>query len=220
MKVVSSREELSHQTERDETALIARVSTGDSSSFLELLRPYERSIYLLAYSVLKNQADAEDAAQETVLKAYKNLRQFRSQGTFKSWLLQIAINEARQRRRKEHNHLFESLDEPDLSEEGEIMPRQFADWREIPSEALERKDVREQLAKALADLPDKNRQVFLLRDVQRLNEKEAAEILAISVAAVKSRLHRARMQLRERLTPVFKKRWTDRLLFRKGEKPW
>jgi RNA polymerase sigma-70 factor, ECF subfamily len=220
MKVAASGEGAILQDQRDEAVLIASALAGDSSRFLELIAPYERSIYLLANSVLKNQADAEDAAQETVMKAYKNLQQFRAEGSFKSWLLQIAMNEARLRLRKEHGHLFESLDVSEESEEGEVMPRQFADWREIPSEGLDRLEVREQLSKALAELPDKYRQAFLLRDVQHLSEKEAAEIIGVSVANLKSRLHRARMQLRERLTPMFKKRWTDRLGFRKGEKPW
>lgn len=208
-------------TEVDEAALIARIRAGETSLFLDLIRPYERSVYLLAYSVLKNQADAEDAAQEATLKAFQHLDQLRSESTFKGWLLQIAMNEARMRRRKNRAHLYESLDEAGAeSEEGDVMPRQFADWREIPSEALERKELREQLTKALYDLPEKYREVFLLRDVQHLSEKEAAEILGISVAAAKARLHRARLQLREQLTPIFKKRWSDRLPFLKGVKPW
>jgi len=205
----------------DEAALIERVRAGETEVFLELIRPYERSVYLLAYSVLKNQADAEETAQEAVMKAFKHLGQFRSESTFKSWLLQIAINEARMRRRKDRAHLYESTDEAiEESDEGEIMPRQFADWREVPSEELERQEVREQLNKALYDLPEKYREVFLLRDVQHLSEKEAAEMLGISASAAKMRLHRARLRLREQLTPVFKKRWSDRLPFLKGEKPW
>jgi len=205
----------------DDATLIERIRAGETELFLELIQPYERSIYLLAYSVLKNQADAEDAAQETVLKAFRHLDQLRSERTFKSWLLQIAMNEARIRRRNNHGYLYQSLDGmTEGPEDGEVAPRQFADWREIPSETLDRKEVREQLNKALYDLPEKYREAFLLRDVQHLSEKEAAEVLGISLSAVKIRLHRARMQLREKLTPLFKKRWRDRLPFRKGEKPW
>jgi RNA polymerase sigma-70 factor, ECF subfamily len=205
----------------DDAAMIERIRAGETNVFLELIQPYEKSVYLLAYSVLKNQADAEDAAQETVLKAFKYLHQLTSAEKFKSWLLQIAMNEARIRRRKDRAYLYESIEEGLQQEEsGEFMPRQFADWREIPSEVLERKEVREQLNKALYDLPDKYREIFLLRDVQRLDEGEAAEVLGISRAAAKARLHRARLQLRERLAPIFKKRWTDRLPFRKGVQPW
>jgi len=207
--------------EMDEPTLIGRVRAGETSLFLDLIRPYERSIYLLAYSVLKNQADAEETAQETVLKAFQHLDQLRSNTSFKSWLLHIAMNEARMRRREGRAHLYESLDEgAEETEEGEILPRQVADWREVPSEALERKELRDQLNQALYDLPEKYRQAFLLRDVQHLSEKETAEILGISVPAAKIRLHRARLQLREKLTPVFKKSWRDRLPFLKGEKPW
>lgn len=205
----------------DEAALIVRVRAGESDLFLDLIRPYERAIYLLAYSVLKNEADAEDTAQETVLKAFKYLHQLTAVEKFKSWLLQIAMNEARLRRRKDRAQLYESI-EPGLEakESNEFMPREFADWREVPSEALERKEVREHLNAALYDLPDIYREIFLLRDVQQLDEEEAAETLGISKAAAKARLHRARLQLREKLAPIFKKRWTDRLPFRKGVKPW
>ncbi len=205
----------------EDAALIERIRAGETELFLELFRPYERNVYLLAYSVLKNEADAEDAAQETALKAFKYLHQLTAIEKFKSWLLQIAMNEARIRRRKDRRHLYESIEEGMEAEEtGEFMPRQLSDWREIPSEVLERKEIREQLNKALYDLPDKYREIFLLRDVQLLDEDEAADVLGITKSAAKARLHRARLQLREKLAPIFKKRWTDRLPFRKGVKPW
>jgi RNA polymerase sigma-70 factor, ECF subfamily len=212
----------SAQTARlDEASLIAQVRSGEAERFLDLIQPYERSIYLLAFSVLRNKQDAEDAAQETVFKAFQHLDQLRSETTFKSWLLQIAMNEARLRLRRDRRHLYESLDEGvQEADDGEFMPRQFADWREIPSEALEQKELRQKLQEALDSLPAHYRQAFLLRDVEHMSEKEAAEVLGITVAAVKIRLHRARLQLREQLTPVFRKRWTDRLPFLKGDKPW
>jgi len=204
-----------------EVVLIERIRAGETHLFLELIQPYERSIYLLAYSVLRNEADAEETAQETVLKAFKYLHQLRSESTFKSWLLQIAMNEARMRRRKNRAHLYESIDEEwEEPEEGGFMPRQFADWREIPSETLQRAEIREQLNKALFDLPDKYREIFFLRDIQQLDELEAAEVLGISRAAAKARLHRARLQLREKLAPIFRKRLIDRLPFLKGARPW
>jgi len=204
-----------------DAALVERIRAGETELFVELIRPYERTVFALAFSVLKNQADAEDSAQEAFLKAFKYLPQLRSAGTFKSWLFQIAVNEARLRRRKEHAHLFESLDgDRDEFDESDFMPRQVVDWKEIPSETLARKEIRKHLYDALLELPDKYREVFLLRDMQNLNEKEVAEVLKISLSAVKARLHRARLQLREKLAPVFKKRWIDRLPFLKGVKPW
>lgn len=204
-----------------DAVLIERILAGETDLFLQLIQPYEKSIYLLAYSVLKNEADAEDAAQETVLKAFTHLQQLSSAEKLKSWVLQIAMNEARIRRRKDRKHLYESIEEGfEREETGDFMPRQLADWRDIPSEVLDRKEVREQLNKALYKLPDMYREIFLLRDVQQLGEEEAAEVLGISRSAAKARLHRARLQLREELTPIFKKRWTDRLPFIKGAKPW
>lgn len=205
----------------DEAVLIARVRSGETDLFLDLIRPYEGSIYRLAYSVLRNKEDAEDAAQEAVFKAFRHLEQLKVDDKFKSWLLQIAMNEARLRLRRDHRHLYESLDEgAEEMNDGEIMPRQFADWREIPSEVLEQQELRQKLQAALDSLPAHYRQVFLLRDVEHISEKEAAEVLGITVAAVKARLRRARLQLRERLAPLFKKRWADRLPFLKGKKPW
>lgn len=208
------------QAVQQQISRIARVKAGETDRFLDLVRPYERSIYLLAYSVLKNKEDAEDAAQETAFKAFRHLDQLHSEATFKSWLLQIAMNEARVRLRRKRRHLYESLESAEDAEEGDIAPREFADWRDIPSEALEQKELRQKLQEALNGLPPHYRQVFLLRDVEHMSEKEAAEVLGATTAAVKCRLRRARLQLRETLAPVFRKRWTDRLPFLKGEKPW
>jgi len=202
-------------------ALLARIRAGEKKLFHELIRPYERSVYLTAYSVLHNPADAEEVAQETMLKAYSHLGELRQDVIFKAWLLQIALNEAGMRRRKNHSHLYEALEENGGEEaEGEFLPRQFADWRELPSEALDRKEVRTVVARALQALPPAHRDVFVLRDVQQLGVDETAQILGVSVAAVKTRLHRARLQMREQLSPAFRRRWHERLLFRKGIKPW
>lgn len=204
-----------------ELRLIERIRAGEKALFHELITPYERSVYLLAYSVLQNQEDAEEVAQETMLRAFANLNQLRSDTKFKSWLLTIAINEARLRRRKERKHLYESLDgEQPGEDQGEFMPRDLADWREIPSEALERKEIRHAVSQALRRLPTKYREAFLLRDVQHLGVEETAQALGVSVAAAKTRTHRARLQMREELAPYCKRRWTDRLPFRKGTKPW
>src|SRR5260370_10432956 len=154
------------QTEvwRDESALIERIRGGEKALFYELIRPYERSVYLSAYSVLHNQADAEEVVQETLLKDFTHLDELRSTDKFKSWLLLININEARMRRRKDRHHLYESLEEHAMeTDEGEFMPRQFADWRDIPSDIAERKEIQAAVRSALASLPGKYRAVFVRR---------------------------------------------------------
>src|SRR6267143_6615685 len=135
-----------------EQSLIARICSGESSLFAALVKPYERRVYVTALALLRNEADAEDVAQESILKAFTYLRQFRGESRFSTWLIQITVNEARMRQRKRHAELFEPLAESHNDEEGTYTPRDFADWREIPSEALERGEVRAILAKALASL--------------------------------------------------------------------
>ncbi len=213
--------DVDEQLIRDEAALIERIRKGEKELFHELIQPYERSVYLSAYSILRNQSDAEEVAQEALLKAFAHLDQLRSTDKFKAWLMLIAVNEARMRRRKEHQHLFESLEEQTMeTEEGEFMPRQFADWREIPSDILERKEIRTAIQNALSSLPEKYRDVFILRDMQHLSVTETAQVLRLTIPAVKTQLHRARLQMREQLAPVFGKRWIERLAFWKGKNPW
>ena len=190
-----------------EEVLIRRVCDGDREAFYELVRPYERSIYFAARSVLENDADAEDAAQEAVLKAFTHMRDFRGESKFSTWLIQITINEARMRLRKEHRHLYDSLDEPKSGEEGDYWPIDFADWREIPSEALESKELRQALKKALESLQAKYRQVLICRDIQQLNIAETAQVLGISESNVKARLLRARLKMRDALAPGFDAGW-------------
>lgn len=199
--------------------LVRRVKDGERDLFYELIRPYERRLYAAAFSILRNEADAEDAVQEAVLKAFKHIRQFRAESRFSTWLTQITVNEARMRKRKERAHLVEPIaDHQD--EEGNYTPREFADWREIPSETLERKEVRQRLAEALASLGQKYSEVFVLRDMQHLSIDETAKALGITTASVKTRLLRARLMLRDLLAPGLDGNWTARLSFAKGTKPW
>jgi RNA polymerase sigma-70 factor, ECF subfamily len=205
--------------QRDEAALIRRVLNGEHELFYELVKPYERRIYAAAFAILRNEADAEDAAQEAVLKAFKNIGKFRAEARFSTWVIQITVNEALMRRRKQHSDRMEAIvDQQD--EEGNYIPRDFADWREIPSETLERKEIREKLAEALASLGEKYRDVFVLRDMQHLSIEETARTLNITAASVKTRLLRARLMLRDLLAPGFGGPWTSRLSFEKGNKPW
>jgi RNA polymerase sigma-70 factor (ECF subfamily) len=182
----------------DEQALIDRVRAGDCEAFYELVRPHERAIYITAYSILQEQAEAEDVAQETVLKAFRNLHQFRGDARFGTWIITIAMNEARMRLRSRQRARLESLD-ASTPDDPDYTPLQLRDWREIPSQALERQELREALARALACLEEKYREVLVLRDVQLLNVAETAKILGITPGNVKVRLLRARLQMRDRL---------------------
>jgi len=202
-----------------EQDLIAQVQRGQNELFYELVRPYERRVYAAALAILRNETDAEDVAQEAMLKALVNIRQFRAEARFSTWLIQITVNEALMRRRRERTVVMEGL-ENQREEDGEYVPRDFADWREIPSESLERKEVRQKLAQALGSLDRKYREVFVLRDMQKLNIQETAEALGISVASVKTRLLRARLMLRDLLAAGWENGWFSRLPFEKGSKPW
>ena len=202
-----------------EQDLIARVQGGQNELFYELVRPYERRVYAAAFAILRNETDAEDVAQEAMLKAFANIRQFRAEARFSTWLIQITVNEALMRRRRERTVVMEAIDDS-REDETDYAPREFADWREIPSEALERKEVRQRLAGALASLDRKYREVFVMRDVEHLNIQETAEALGISVASVKTRLLRARLMLRDLLAAGWEQGWFSRLPFEKGSKPW
>ena len=189
---------------RDEAQIIASILAGNTHEFHELIRPHERSVYVMALSLLQNEADAEDAAQEAFLKAFRNLANFRGDAKFSTWLISITLNEARSRLRSRKNVKIESLDEsPDGQDQ--VSPALLRDWREIPSEALERKEIRLLLQHAVADLPSIYREVFLLRDVEELSVNESAEVLGITVASVKVRLHRARIMLQKKLVPQLKR---------------
>lgn len=206
-------------SDASEQSLIERICNGDSSLFAALVKPYERRVYVTALALLRNEADAQDVAQEAILKAFSHLRQFRGEARFSTWLIQITVNEARMRQRKQHADLFEPIGELQ-DEEGAYTPRDFADWREIPSEALERSELRALLAKALSSLAQKYREVFLLRDVEHMSIEETAELLNISIASVKTRLLRARLMLRDILAPALADGWFSRGAFGKGSKPW
>ena len=194
-----------------EFALVRRVQDGDVNSFYELVRPYERAVFLAARGLVKNDADAEDVAQEAVLKAFKGISHFRGEAKFSTWLIQIAINEAKMKLRKDRRHLYDSIEEGQPGEDGDYVPRDFADWREIPLELLQRKEIRDALTKALDSLPDKYRTVLVLRDVQQLSIKETAQVLGLSEVNVKTRLSRARLQLRDALAPGFDGSWISEI---------
>jgi RNA polymerase sigma-70 factor (ECF subfamily) len=192
-----------------EARLIAAVLSGDREKFHDLIRPYERQVYLTALSLVKNETEAEDVAQEAILRAYRKLGSFRGDAKFSTWLIAITLNEARTRLRDNKRATFDSLDNHD-SEEGDYTPAALTDWREVPSEALERQEIRELMRKAVAELPDSFRQVVILRDMEELSVNETAEALGISISLVKVRLHRARLLLQKKLVPLLRMEWKDK----------
>lgn len=208
------------QLRPNEAELIKSVCDGDREAFFEfLVRPYERMVYATAISVVKNPADAEEVAQEAVLKAFSNLTSFRAESKFSTWLLQITYNEARMRLRKARAHLYESIDDPRPGEDADYWPKDFADWRPIPSELVESDEVRRAIQNATNSLSRIYREVFILRDVQDLSTKETATILGISEGAVKIRLLRARLQMRDALAPGIDGCWFNGQPYQKV-RPW
>lgn len=203
-----------------ESAWIKRICAGEKELFYELVRPYERAVFVAAVSVLHNEADAEEVAQEAVLKAFMHLNRFRGESKFSTWLVQITINEARMRARKDRKHLYDSIDELQSGEDGDYNPRDFSDWREIPTEALERGELREALHRAIATLAPKYREVLILRDVQQMSIADTARALGITHASVKTRLLRARLQMRDALAPGIDGSWSLSNENRNKVKPW
>ncbi|HEX4022684.1 MAG TPA: sigma-70 family RNA polymerase sigma factor [Acidobacteriaceae bacterium] len=183
--------------------MIAAILGGETQVFHDLIRPHERSAYLMALSYMKNEADAEDVAQEAFVRAFRNLASFRAESKFSTWLISITLNEARTRLRRKMLVPMDSLDTPP-DEDQHVSPALLRDWREIPSEAVERGEIRKLLQDAIACLPDIYRQVFMLRDVEEMNINETAAALNVSVPSVKVRLHRARMMLQKQLAPQLK----------------
>ena len=186
-----------------EAQRIASILAGNTHEFHDLIRPYERGAYVMAFSLLKNQADAEDVAQEALLKAFRKLSSFRAESKFSTWLMSIVLNEARNRLRHQKNLKVESLDDSG-DEDHPISPALLRDWREIPSQTLERMEVRHLLEQAVGSLPSIYREVLVLRDIEDLNVNETAEALGITVATVKVRLHRARIMMQKSLAPQLK----------------
>jgi RNA polymerase sigma-70 factor (ECF subfamily) len=190
---------------REATAdTIARVLAGDTQLFHELIRPVERAVFVMLFMLLRNETDAEDAAQEAFIKIYRNLHSFRGEAKFSTWVLSIARNEGLGWLRKRSSRPEEPL-EPVLDDSsGDFTPALLTDWREVPLEALERKELRECLSRAIVNLPPIYREVVQLRDIDELDVQETAEVLKISQGSVKVRLHRARTMLQRELVPLLK----------------
>jgi RNA polymerase sigma-70 factor (ECF subfamily) len=168
-----------------------------------LVNRYDRNIFRIAQHITHNEEDAQDVVQDAFLKAYQNLEQFQENSKFYTWLVRIAVNEALMKLRKRRTDRTVSLDEDVETEEGS-MPREVADWSPNPEQLYGQSELGDILKKTVQGLPPGFRTVFVLRDVEGLSTEETAEMLNLSVPAVKSRLLRARLQLRERLARYFK----------------
>src|SRR5260370_25316630 len=188
----------------DELALVASAKAGDVSAFEELVRRYDRNVFRIAQHITQNREDAEDVVQDDFLKAYTNLGQFQGQSKFYTWLVRIAVNEALMKLRRRRPGVV-SLDE-EVKTEDDSLPREVADWSPNPEQQYNQAELKEILSKTVQGLPPSFRTVFVLRDVEGLSTEETAEALELSIPAVKSRLLRARLQLRERLNRFFQKR--------------
>lgn len=202
--------------------LIARFLSGERELLHDLIRPYERLYYRLAFSILRNEHDAEDTVQQAILDIYTHLDQLQDHARFKQWSMRIVQNSARQLWRKHRQNQYESIDEgfDDPTGNPPALPKNYADWRDLPNEAAEKNELRAALNKAIGTLPPLYRQILHLRDVEQLNLAETMLILGIGESAVKTRHHRARLMLREALAPTLS---TSRPSFwqrMKGVNPW
>src|SRR5499427_5677587 len=189
----------------DELALVQAAKQGDVGAFEQLVKRYDRNIFRIAQHITQNREDAEDVVQDAFLKAYENLDQFQGNSKFYTWLVRIAVNESLMKLRRRRPERMVSLDE-EVKTEDDSLPREVADWSPNPEQQYSQAELRDILSKTVQGLPPSFRTVFVLRDVEGLSTEETAEALDLSIPAVKSRLLRARLQLRERLSKYFKNR--------------
>lgn len=189
----------------NEETLIAEARSGSAEAFTTLVRQYDRNVFRVVVSICGNQEDAEDALQETFLKAFTHLSRFNGDSRFYTWLTRIAVNEALMKLRKRRPDKMLSLDEPIPGADDDFRPRDVEDWDDDPAERFEKKELRRILTEAIETLEAPYRTVFVLRDIEKISTAETAEMLCLSVPAVKSRLLRARLRLREHLNPYFKR---------------
>ena len=206
--MVSVAMPVSSQAGIDESTLVAQSRRGDTVAFGELVRRYEAKIFRLALHVTQNREDAEDVLQETFMKAYEHLDQFQGNSKFYTWIVRIAVNQALMKLRRRKTDKSVSLDETIDTGEDTIV-REVAAWDENPEQRFSREELGGILDTAVDSLEPTYRSVFVLRDIEELSTEETADALGLSIPAVKSRLLRARLQLREKLTRYFKRKGDD-----------
>ncbi len=195
--------------DRAPAALIARILAGEKQLFHDLIRPVERAVFVMLFMLLRNEIDAEDAAQETFIKIYRNLHNFRGESKFSTWVVSIARNEGlawlRKRSSRPEEAIQPILDQDGEASTGDFTPALLTDWREVPLETLERKELGQCLCRAVLNLPPIYRDVVQLRDMDDLDIAETASVLGITEGSVKVRLHRARIMLQKELVPLLEK---------------
>jgi RNA polymerase sigma-70 factor, ECF subfamily len=189
---------------KDESSLVVEAKAGSYPAFEELVNRYEKKIYRLGLNLTGNPEDAEDVLQETFLKAFEHLVDFRADSKFYTWIVRIALNEALMKLRKRRSDKSVPVQDH-VDEDGEFTPREFTDWRPNPEQLLAQHELRTILETAARQLPPAFRTVFFLRDVEGLSTQETAELLKLTISAVKARLFRARLQLRENLSKTLKR---------------
>jgi RNA polymerase sigma-70 factor (ECF subfamily) len=186
----------------DDLDLVHACKNGDVAAFELLVKRYDRKLLRIAQSVLHNREDSQDAVQEAFLKAFQNLGEFREDSKFSTWLIRITVNQSLMKLRKQRATREASLDE-DFQAEGDILPIEVTDWSPNPEQLYRASELRGILIRALRELSPILRTVFVLRDIEELTIDQTAEVLNVSETAVKARLWRARLQLRERLNKHF-----------------
>lgn len=192
--------------------MVARAKAGDAGAFAELVNHYDRRVFRMAKQITQNEEDAEDVLQETFLKAYSHLDDFQGNSKFYTWLVRIAVNEALMKLRKRRSDKTVPLDEPiDTGED--VVAREIAVWDENPEDTYSQQELGKILDDAVQSLKPAYRTVFILRDIEEMSIEETAEALNLSISAVKSRLLRARLQLRDKLTRQFKRKGDDALAY-------
>jgi RNA polymerase sigma-70 factor (ECF subfamily) len=189
---------------KDDSVLVTEAKAGNYAAFEELVSRYEKKIYRLGLNLTGNPEDAEDVLQEAFLKAFAHLAEFREDARFYTWLVRIAINEGLMKLRKRRSDKAVPIEDA-VGEEGEIIPREFTDWKPNPEQLYAQGEMETILQNAAQGLSPGFRAVFLLRDVEGLSTQETAQLLNLTEGAVKARLFRARLQLREGLSKVFKR---------------
>lgn len=188
----------------DDIALATQAKGGDKRAFTELVERYAQRVFRVARHITKNDQDAEDVLQDTFFKAYSRLDQFEGNSKFYTWIVRIAVNEALMRMRRGKNRVTLSLDQELATKDGAVQ-RDLPAETEDPEESFSRTELRDGLTQAIDSLSETYRPVFVLRDVEGLSTEETAEMLDLSISAVKSRLLRARIQLRQKLRRFLKK---------------
>ena len=192
----------SELTTLPDAQLVRMAQGGETRAFDELVRRYQDKVYRLSYKILRHEDDAAEALQDALLSAYRGLKNFKAESTFSTWLYRVATNAALMKYRKRRDgHV--SL-ERSQSDNEDAEPLALPDWSAQPLDELLDTETREVMQEGIDRLPEELRVVFVLRDVEGLSNGEVSEVLDLSIPAVKSRLHRARLQLRNRLDRYFR----------------